>query len=45
LLNYLKAAGGGVGLLLNFGQRPELSRRIVGTSQRLVVNRFRMKND
>jgi len=30
LLNYLKAAGGGVGLLLNFGQRPELSRRIVG---------------
>jgi hypothetical protein len=30
LLNYLKAAGGGVGLLLNFGQRPEFSRRIVG---------------
>jgi GxxExxY protein len=30
LLNYLKAAGGGVGLLLNFGRRPEFKRRIVG---------------
>jgi GxxExxY protein len=30
LLNYLRAAGGGVGLLLNFGQRPEFSRRVVG---------------
>ena len=29
LLNYLKAAGGGVGLLLNFGRRPEFQRRIV----------------
>jgi len=24
LLNYLKVAGGGVGLLLNFGRRPEV---------------------
>lgn len=35
LLNYLKAAGGGVGLLLNFG-RPEFKRRIVGDA--LTVN-------
>jgi GxxExxY protein len=30
LLNYLKAAGGGVGLLLNFGRRAEFKRRVVG---------------
>jgi GxxExxY protein len=30
LLNYLKAAGGGVGLLLNFGRRPEHKRLVVG---------------
>ena len=30
LLNYLKAAGGGVGLLLNFGRRPEFKRLVVG---------------
>ncbi len=30
LLNYLKAAGGGVGLLLNFGRRPEFKRMVVG---------------
>jgi GxxExxY protein len=30
LLNYLKAAGGGVGLLLNFGRRPEYKRMVVG---------------
>jgi GxxExxY protein len=30
LLNYLKAAGGGVGLLLNFGRRPEHKRMVMG---------------
>jgi GxxExxY protein len=30
LLNYLKAAGGGVGLLVNFGPKPQFSRKIVG---------------
>jgi GxxExxY protein len=30
LLNYLKAAGGGVGLLLNFGHRPEFKRFVMG---------------
>jgi GxxExxY protein len=30
LLNYLKAAGGGVGLLLNFGRRPEFRRMVMG---------------
>ncbi len=30
LLNYLKAAGGGVGLLLNFGRHPEHKRMVVG---------------
>ncbi len=32
LLNYLKAAGGGVGLLLNFGNRPEFKRFVMGDS-------------
>jgi GxxExxY protein len=35
LLNYLKAAGGGVGLLLNFGRRAEFSRKIVGNAEML----------
>jgi GxxExxY protein len=35
LLNYLKAAGGGVGLLLNFGRRPEFSRKIVGNVEKI----------
>jgi len=35
LLNYLKVAGGGVGLLLNFGRRPEFSRKIVGNGEKL----------
>ena len=35
LLNYLKLAGGGVGLLLNFGRRPEFSRKIVGDVDKL----------
>lgn len=30
LLNYLRAGGGGVGLLLNFGKRPEHKRLIMG---------------
>jgi len=30
LLNYLKAAGGGVGLLLNFGRRPQVRRMVMG---------------
>ena len=30
LLNYLKAAGGGVGLLLNFGRHPEHKRMVMG---------------
>jgi GxxExxY protein len=30
LLNYLKAAGGGVGLLLNFGVKPDFKRRVMG---------------
>lgn len=30
LLNYLKAAGGGVGLLVNFGRSVAFKRRVVG---------------
>jgi GxxExxY protein len=30
LLNYLKCAGGGVGMLVNFGRRPECKRLIMG---------------
>ena len=30
MLNYLKCAGGGVGLLVNFGQRPECKRFVMG---------------
>ena len=30
LLNYLKVAGGGVGLLLNFGHRPQFKRMVMG---------------
>ena len=36
LLNYWKAAGGGVGLLLNFGRRPEFKRRIVGDALKMT---------
>ena len=31
LLNYLKAAGGGVGMLLNFGHQPTFKRRVLGS--------------
>jgi GxxExxY protein len=30
LLKYLKAAGGGVGMVLNFGRSPAFKRRVVG---------------
>lgn len=30
ILNYLKAAGGGVGLLLNFGRTPQFKRMVMG---------------
>jgi GxxExxY protein len=30
LLNYLKVCGGGVGLLLNFGRKPEFKRMVMG---------------
>lgn len=30
LINYLKVAGGGVGLLLNFGPKPEFKRMVIG---------------
>ena len=30
VLNYLKVCGGGVGLLLNFGRRPEFKRLVMG---------------
>jgi GxxExxY protein len=32
LLNYLKAAGGGVGMLLNFGHEPTFKRRVLGST-------------
>jgi GxxExxY protein len=35
LLNYLKVAGGGVGLLLNFGRRAEFNRKIVGNVEKI----------
>jgi len=30
VLNYLKACGGGVGLILNFGRKPEFKRLVMG---------------
>jgi GxxExxY protein len=35
LLNYLRVAGGGVGLLLNFGRRPQFSRKVMGDVERI----------
>ncbi len=34
LLNYLKAAGGGVGMLLNFGRQPTFKRLVLGRPRR-----------
>ena len=36
LLNYLKAAGGGVGLLLNFGREPAFKRLVLGTAASIL---------
>ena len=36
LLNYLKAAGGGVGLLLNFGREPAFKRLVLGTTASIL---------
>jgi GxxExxY protein len=36
LLNYLKAAGGGVGLLLNFGREPGVKRLVLGKSASIL---------
>jgi GxxExxY protein len=38
ILNYLKAAGGGVGMLLNFGRRAEYKRYVVGDPARSLPN-------
>jgi GxxExxY protein len=38
LLNYLRVAGGGVGLLLNFGRRPEFSRKIMGSAESIGLD-------
>lgn len=40
LLNYLKVAGGGIGLLTNFGRKPEFRRLVVGDPQRSLPNLF-----
>ena len=46
ILNYLKAAGGGVGLLVNFGRKPEFKRRVMGDpTNSLPVLRERKDRD
>ena len=45
LLNYLKAAGGGVGLLLNFGRSAAFKRRVTGNPYDSLPNlRRRLKS-
>jgi GxxExxY protein len=38
LLNYLKCAGGGVGLLVNFGQTLQHKRRVMGDPEANLPN-------
>jgi len=38
ILNYLKAAGGGVGLLVNFGKSVEIKRRVMGDPNADLTN-------
>ncbi len=38
ILNYLRAAGGGVGLLLNFGRHPESKRFVMGNPEDSLPN-------
>jgi GxxExxY protein len=37
-LNYLKVAGGGLGLLLNFGHKPEFKRLVMGDPSNCLPN-------
>lgn len=41
LLNYLKSAGGGVGMLINFGDRLEHKRRVMGDPEANLPNLVR----
>ena len=41
VLNYLAAAGGGVGLLLNFGRHPQHKRLVMGDAARSLPNMHR----
>ena len=43
ILNYLRAAGGGVGLLLNFGSRPEYKRYVIGDPNNSLPNLIRIR--
>jgi GxxExxY protein len=38
ILNYLKAAGGGVGLILNFGRAPRFKRMVMGEAANSLPN-------
>ena len=42
-LNYLKAAGGGVGLILNFGRRPQHRRFVFGSNPSDSLPLLRLK--
>jgi GxxExxY protein len=41
ILNYLKAAGGGIGLLINFGKRAVFKRRVMGDPNANLPNVIR----